>query len=370
MMRLRSVVGGICCLVALGSGVGLARAQPAPEGSRAAESAATNAHQQARRAFFARRWAEAEASFEAVLAVPGAAWMPAAQRAEVLGYLGLCELEQGKHREAAEHLGQSLEHDAALDQTLLRRFTRAFNGAVEHVGRVYVAASPPDAEILVDGKPIGTGAAAHELFVEPGAYTLRARLSGYGEASQRLEVAAGMTVGAALQLARAADASARAPEPGATRSAPVAPAAASDAPPAAPGPWASWPGTLRIAGIAVAAATVSTGAVFMLRANRLDGDLDERIDGLHRDPAWTSGACSAAPQPSACPGLRRMREQRDLSGAVGTALVATGAVVGAVTAASFFVDFSWLRSTPARSGFQVVPAMAAQQVGLVAVGVW
>ncbi|MGK3985552.1 PEGA domain-containing protein [Sorangium sp. So ce136] len=370
MTRLRSVVGGICLLGALGSGIGRARAAPAAEGSRPAESAVAKAHQQARRAFGARRWAEAEASFEAALAAPGAAWMNAVQRAEVLGHLGLCELEQGKHREAAEHLGQSLEQDAALNQALVRRFTRAFNTAVEHVGRIYVAASPPDAEILMDGEPIGTGATVHELFVAPGAYTLRARLSGHGEVSQRVEVAAGMTVGAALQLAPAADAPARAPHAGARKSEGVRPAAAAAAPVAAPGPWASWPGTLRIAGIAVTAATVSTGAVFMLRANRLDGDLDERIDGLHRDPAWTSGACSAAPQPSACPELRRMREQRDLSGALGTALVATGAVVGAVTAASFFVDFSWLRSTPARSGLRVVPAMAAQQVGVVALGVW
>ncbi|WP_437741461.1 PEGA domain-containing protein [Sorangium sp. So ce1504] len=371
MTRWRSVVGGVCLVGALGSGIGLARAAPGPAGPRAAGSAGVmTAHQQARRAFGARRWAEAEASFEAVLAAPDAAGMTAVQRAEVLGYLGLCELEQGKHREAAEHLGQSLEQDAALNRALLDRFTRAFNRAAERVGRIYVAASPPDAEILLDGEPIGTGATAHELFVSPGAYTLRARLSGHGEVSQRVEVDAGKTVSAALRIERAADAPVRAPDPGVRKSAPVEPAAASAAPPAAPGPWASWPGTLRITGVAVTAAAVSAGAVFMLRANRLDGDLRERIGGLHRDPSWTSGACREAPQPSACPELRRMREQRDQSGVLGTALVATGAVVGAVTVASFFVDLSFLRSTPSRSGLRVVPAMAAQQVGLVALGVW
>jgi hypothetical protein len=369
--RWRSVVGGICLVGALGSGIGLARAAPGPAGPLAAGSAGVmEAHQQARRAFGARRWAEAEASFEAVLAAPEAAGMTAVQRAEVLGYLGLCELEQGKHREAAEHLGQSLEQDAALNRALLDRFTRAFNRAAKRVGRIYVAASPPDAEILLDGEPIGTGATVHELFVAPGAYTLRARLSGHGEGLQLVEVDAGKTVSAALQLVRAADAPARAPDPGASKSAPVKPAAASAAPAAAPGPWASWPGTLRITGIAVTTAAVSAGAVFMVRASRLDGDLGERIDGLHRDPAWTSGACREAPQPSACPELHGMRVQRDRSGAVGTALVATGAVVGAVTAASFFVDLSSLRSTSARTGLRLVPAMAPQQVGVVALGVW
>ncbi|WP_437810014.1 PEGA domain-containing protein [Sorangium sp. So ce1078] len=369
-MLLRSVLCGICLLGALGSGNGLARAAPAPEGSRPAESAVTKAHQQARRAFGARRWAEAEASFEAVLAAPGAAWMTAVWRAEVLGHLGLCELEQGKHREAAEHLGQSLEQDAALNQALVRRFTRGFNTAVEHVGRIYVAAAPPDAEVLLDGEPIGTGATVHELFVEPGTYTLRARLSGHGELSQRVEVAGGMTVGATLRLARAADAPARAPEPSAKTSGRAEPAATPVARPAAPGPWASWPGTLRIAGVAATTAAVSAGAVFMLRASVLDGDIRERIDGLHRDPGWTSGACLEAPQPSACPDLHRMRVQRDRSGALGTALVATGAVVGAVTAASFFLDASFLRPTPARTGLRIVPATTAQQIGVVALGVW
>lgn len=207
MTRLRLVLYGICLVGALGSDVGHARAEPALEAPRVTENpAARKALQKAGRAFAARRWEEAEVTFKAMLAAPDAAGMTAAQRAELLGYLGLCELEQGKHREAAEHLGQSLEQDAALHEALVRRFTRAFNKAVEHVGRIYVAASPPDAEILVDGEPIGTGAAAHELFVEPGTYTLRARLSGYGEVSQRVEVAAGRTVRAALQLARAADA--------------------------------------------------------------------------------------------------------------------------------------------------------------------
>lgn len=373
MTRLRLVLYGICLVGALGSDVGHARAEPALEAPRVTENpAARKALQKAGRAFAARRWEEAEVTFKAMLAAPDAAGMTAAQRAELLGYLGLCELEQGKHREAAEHLGQSLEQDAALHEALVRRFTRAFNKAVEHVGRIYVAASPPDAEILVDGEPIGTGAAAHELFVEPGTYTLRARLSGYGEVSQRIEVAAGKTVGAALQLARATDVPARAAGAGASarKSEPVAPTAASAALPTAPGPWASWPGALRIAGIAVTTATVSAGAVLMLRAHRLDGDIDERIAGLHRDPTWTSGACRAAPQPPVCPELRRLREQRDLSGILGPTLVTTGVVVGAVTAASFFVDLSFLQSNPAWTGLRLVPVTTAQQVGMVATGVW
>ncbi|WP_437589291.1 PEGA domain-containing protein [Sorangium sp. So ce1000] len=361
-LRLRSVLLRCCLLGALSSATGLSSAAPPPGG---AQPAAATLRQKAWIAFVNRRWADAEASFEAALAAPDAAGMTEVQQAEILGYLGLSELEQGKHREAAEHLGDSLDHDAVLKAALVRRFTSGFKKALEHVGRIYAAAAPPDAEILLDGEPVGTGTTVLELFVDPGTHTLQARLSGYSELSQRVEVAVGATVGAALTLSRVAPPPRRAPEPSVKKSGPVGPAAAP-----APGPWASWPGALRIAGIAVTTAAVSSGAVFMLRASSLDGDIGERIDGLSRDPAWTSDACSKAPQPSACPELHRLRVQRDTSGVLGTALVATGAVVGAVTVASFFTDLSFLQSTPARTSLRVLPATTAQQIGVVALGAW
>ncbi|WP_437973829.1 PEGA domain-containing protein [Sorangium sp. So ce295] len=362
MTLLRSALSGICLLGVLGSGIGLARAAPALPGPRATESAAAmKARQKARIAFGARKWTEAEASFEAVLAAPDAAGMTAVQRAEVLGYLGLCELEQGKHREAAAHLGQSLEQDAALSRALLDRFTRAFDTAIEHVGRIYVAASPPDAEILLDGEPVGTGATVHELFVAPGTYTLRARLSGHGEGSQRVEVDAGKTVSAALQLVRAADASARAPAPGAKKSEPVKPQA--------PGPAASWLGPARIAGIGLTTATASLGALFMVRASASNGDLKERnstLDAL----GFTPWACREPSPPSACNELAVLRRERDQFAALGTAMVVASGVVGAMTVASFFTDFSFLQSEPTGARVAFSPAATPGQIGLVAHGVW
>lgn len=361
-LRLRSVLLRCCLLGALLGATAPSRAAPPPGGSPPAAAAL---RQQARIAFFGRRWADAEARFEAALAAPDAAGMTEVQLAEVLGYLGLSELEQGKHREAAEHLGESLDHDAVLKEPLVRRFKSGFNKALEHVGRIYVAAAPPDAEVLLDGEPIGTGATVLELFVDPGTHRLQARLSGYEELSQRVEIAAGATVGATLTLSRVAPPPPPAPEPSAKKSAPAGPAA-----PPAPGPWASWPGALRVAGIAVTTAAVSSGAVFMLRASALDGDIDERIEGLSRDPAWTSDACSKAPQPSACPELHRLRVQRDRSGVLGAALVATGAVVGAATVASFVPHISFDRSKPGTTALRVLPVTAAHQIGVVALGAW
>ncbi|WP_437742696.1 PEGA domain-containing protein [Sorangium sp. So ce1504] len=361
-LRLRSVLLRCCLLGALISATGPSRAAPPPGGSPPAAAAL---RQKARISFFSKRWADAEASFEAALAAPDAAGMTEVQQAEVLGYLGLSELEQGKHREAAEHLGESLEHDAALKEPLVRRFTAGFNKALEHVGRIYVAAAPPDAEVLLDDEPIGTGATVLELFVDPGKHTLRARLSGYEELSHRVEIAGGATIGATLTLSRVAPAPPRTPEPSATKRGPVGPAAAP-----APGPWASWPGTLRIAGIAVTTAAISSGTVFMLRANVLDRDIDERGGGLNRDPASTWDACRQVPQPSACPELHRLRVQRDTSRVLGAALVATGVVVGAATVVSFFAGSSSPRAKAAPAALHVLPVTTAQQIGVVALGAW
>ncbi|WP_438040457.1 PEGA domain-containing protein [Sorangium sp. So ce128] len=361
-LRLRSVLLRCCLLGALISATGPSRAAPPPGGSPPAAAAL---RQKARISFFSKRWADAEASFEAALAAPDAAGMTEVQQAEVLGYLGLSELEQGKHREAAEHLGESLEHDAALKEPLVRRFTTGFNKALEHVGRIYVAAAPPDAEVLLDDEPIGTGATVLELFVDPGKHTLRARLSGYEELSHRVEIAGGATIGATLTLSRVAPPPPRTPEPSAAKRGPVGPAAAP-----APGPWASWPGTLRIAGIAVTTAAISSGTVFMLRANVLDGDIDERGGGLDRDPASTWDACRQVPQPSACPALHRLRVQRDMSRVLGATLVATGVVVGAATVVSFFAGSSSPRAKAAPAALHVLPVTTAQQIGVVALGAW
>jgi tetratricopeptide (TPR) repeat protein len=340
--------------------VGVARAQTPPH--RSTRSKATSEIDPARlgrQARAAGRWADAEAAFEAALESPGAARMTPGERAEVLGELGLCELKQREYRDAAEHLARSLDDFNELRPAFRGRINEALRKAQAEIGRILVAVSPPDAAVLVDDQPVGRAAQTYLLFVEPGRHTVRARLSGHDDAVQMFELAKGQKHLLSLQLspvpaaappakesALAAHRAAGAPAPGVARS---------------PGPWAGWPGKVRVAGIAVTTAAASFGVLFMVRASVLDGDLDERKSELRDHRGWTSWACRDPQPPAECAELHGLKTDRDRFAGLGTALVAAGGVAGALTAASFFTDLSFLGFGPRKGDVAVIPAVAAGQ---------
>ncbi|XXX73950.1 tetratricopeptide repeat protein [Sorangium sp. So ce134] len=323
----------------------------------------------AQRARAAGRWTEAYDAYKAALDAAEPSSTTERERAEIAGELGLCALMLRRYRDAAEHLAWSLEQREALPVALQLRFEDGLRKATTHVATLLLAVDPPDAEVLVDGKSVGRTARTHKLFFEAGQHMVRARAPGREESLQMFTAMPGQEHEMLMQLPRSS---------GSTKE--VAEAAPKEAPKAlsstlavrsqAPSPWASWPGTLRIAGIAVTTATVSVGSLLMIRASRLDGDLRERRDGLNRDPTTSSSMCWQAPQHSACAELLRLRDERNLSGVAGTALVIAGGVIGAATAASFFTDFSFLGLTPAQERIHVSPVATGQGVGVRIEGLW
>ncbi|WP_437775933.1 PEGA domain-containing protein [Sorangium sp. So ce1097] len=356
-------------LLALGASTGLASAAEA-EGQHstpapAADSAEKDLVRRARKARRSGKWNEAydayKAAFEAAEAVPSAI----GARAELAGELGLCALALRKYREAAEHLTWSLEQGHALTDEVRLRFEAGQAKAAFYLIRVLLSVDPPDAEVFIDGKPIGRTARTYKLFLEPGRHMVRARAPGREDALHVVSADAGSELEMAMQLPRAAMSSAK--------EAPATPKAVS-APPAArpqpPSPWASWPGTLRIAGITVATAGVSVGAVLIIRAGRLDDDLSARRDRLLSEPSSSSSMCWQAPRNSPCGELARLQDARNLSGRAGLATVIIGGVVGAVTAASFFTDFSFLGSSPARERVHVSPVANGNEIGARIEGLW
>ncbi|XXY49377.1 hypothetical protein WME91_56160 [Sorangium sp. So ce269] len=80
--------------------------------------------------------------------------------------------------------------------------------------------------------------------------------------------------------------------------------------------------------------------------------------------------CWQAPKDSPCTDLLRLRDARNLSAGVGTALVITGGVIGAVTAASFFTDFSFLGFTPTQDRIHVAPVATGRETGVRIEGLW
>ncbi|KYF93070.1 hypothetical protein BE20_10275 [Sorangium cellulosum] len=108
----------------------------------------------------------------------------------------------------------------------------------------------------------------------------------------------------------------------------------------------------------------------MIRAGRLDDDLTARRNRLLGEPSSSSSMCWKAPQNSPCADLARLQDARNMSGRAGVAMVITGGVVGAVTAASFFTDFSFLGLSPARDRIHVSPVATRNEIGAQIEGLW
>jgi hypothetical protein len=322
------------------------------------------------------RWAKGEAILGAVLGDPDASVnLTALQRAEALGHLGLCELELKKYRNAAEHLYDSYfgNFDIHLDRSLEIRFMAAFKQARLHIGQIYISVDPSDAQVFLDGKLTDRGRGILSEFVEPGTHTIRARLTGYGDASQTIEVPVGTTGTAILKLSQRSETIVRTQEPKERKTATITKGGTPEPLPAArepaPGAWSSWPGTLRFAGVAVTAATASLGAVFMIRARATDGDIKEQSAALEAQTKSSSG-CSGPAVPAVCSDLSSLRSERDQFAALGTALVITSGIVGTATVVSLFTGGASGRSEPKKDRVAIAVAAAPRQAGIVVFGTW
>ncbi|XXT23782.1 hypothetical protein WME94_19790 [Sorangium sp. So ce429] len=321
------------------------------------------------RARAAGKWTDAYDAYKAALDAAEPSSIRERERAEIAGELGLCALMLRRYRDAAEHLAWSLEQREALPVAVQLRFEDGLRKATEHVATLLLSTDPPDAEVIVDGKSVGGTARTHKLFFEAGQHMVRARAPGREESLQMFTAMPGQEHEMLMQLPRSSG-STKEMAAAAPKETPKAPSSTLALRTQAPSRWASWPGTLRIAGIAVTTATVSVGSLLMIRASRLDGDLSERRDGLDRDPMTNSSMCWQAPQRSACAELLRLRDERNLSGVAGTALVIAGGVIGAATAASFFTDFSFLGLTPAQERIHVSPVATGHGMGVNIGGLW
>ena len=95
------------------------------------------------------------------------------------GELGLCEEQAGRFVAAHDHLFRAME--AAPTQGRKEPWTRyqtALARVKERVAVMIVTAFPPNAKVVLDGRPLGP-ADGRAFAVEPGTHTVGARLAGY-----------------------------------------------------------------------------------------------------------------------------------------------------------------------------------------------
>lgn len=136
------------------------------------------------KAFEHGQWEQCRAALLAAFAIK--------PHAQVAGNLADCELKLGKHREAAEHAWFSLrvlrpdapsERRASIEAMLKE--------AQAKVGTLRIVVE--DAEVLVDGRPVGRAPLAGPVFVEPGRHAIEALRAGDTSARATVEAAAGET---------------------------------------------------------------------------------------------------------------------------------------------------------------------------------
>lgn len=271
--------------------------------------------------------------------------------------LGDVELKSGKPRDAAEHLAYALREFPAGGKPALRdAVTKLSEEARRQVGTLRIAVSRPGAEVLVDGRVIGYAPLAEEVFVEPGARVIEARLEGYAAARETITAGKGAQHEVKLTLVREAGVDAAAqvapvpPEEGAAsvKDTPMAPARSAElsASAAVPSDGRRW--ILVGVGGAAAAALVGVGAVFTAVAAGKASDADAQQATLARGGA---GACGGAGAPATCGELQSLNDASDTFQGLGMAAFVGAGVVGAATA----VYALWPRRQAAAQAVRVVP---------------
>ncbi|WP_437765215.1 hypothetical protein WMF27_31150 [Sorangium sp. So ce281] len=314
-----------------------------------------------RRAQIARdagRWTQAHAAYNAALDATDPASNTEKERAEIAGELGLCELELRKYRDAAEHLAWSLEQRNVLPLELQLRFEAGQRKAAPHVATLYLSVDPPDAEVLIDGKPISAPARTYRLFLDPGQHMVRARLAGHEEAFASFDAQAGKSTTLSLQVPRAAAPGAPSKETSMRSSALPVQASSSVEP-------SSTASKLRIAGAVVAGATMAAGGGLLIWSAYTEDELHDRATAL-RGADGDASRCARPNAPRACSELRDLQGKRDLLKKAGWVTLASGGAIGVLTLASLLVG----QASPPSDGVRVVPTVSGQHAGLIIIGAW
>jgi hypothetical protein len=240
----------------------------------------------------------------------------------------------------------------------VQRIQSALVEMKQHVGTVRFSVSKDAAEILADGKLVGTSPLATEVYLNPGPHKLEARLSNGASAKEALEVEAGKSYEIALVLrkpsagAAAAIVPASAPPAEAKVQEPPAPIAPPPVPDEKAAP--NWVPVMVSGGLAVVAAAVGTG--FLLDARSAKNDAETQLDkaeaefGAYPCDSPTGGAVTS------CQELESTLARRDRSMTGATVSFVVGGIFAAGAIGSYFL---WRKPSQPRVDASVGPGGAS-----------
>lgn len=139
------------------------------------------------------RWAEAEALFRQAFELK--------KSYDIAGNLGVAETNNGKCRDAAEHLDYALSTFPANGKKEHKELlSSSFAKCRGEVGRVKVRVDREGAAVLVDGHKVGLAPLAQDLFLAPGHHRIEVAFPSYEAQPRDLDVRKGDDASIAFQL--------------------------------------------------------------------------------------------------------------------------------------------------------------------------
>ena len=252
---------------------------------------------------------------------------------DIAGNLGSVELELGLGREAAEHLAYCIKSFPATGTAAQLAYIKGrFEEARQKVGALSIQVNVDGAEVFVDGRSIGRSPFSDEVYVDPGARTLEAKLGGYSPSKRPIAAARGswQSVALVLRVSGAAHGEAPLPPP------PLVVETRSRAP--------------LFVGGGVALAAIGAGVTGLLLSRSSATLAESQFEQLKSSGG--AGACLDAANQAACDALDRSYRDKAMYRSVSIAGFATaGAALGVILT---YALASGGKAHPARStGLQV-----------------
>jgi hypothetical protein len=332
----------LCALAGSLSAAAPSAAQPLPGGTAPAKDdalsdTARELFSKGAKAAEQQKWDQCRAALLAALSIK--------RHPQIAGNLAACEAKLGLYRDAAEHAAYFLSDIKPGTSTEKRMSGQAIlNDAMGKIAAATISVSVKGAEVVIDGRSVGTAPLSGPVFLDPGKHTVEAKQEGYVTARVSLDAKAGTTPAVTLQLEKP---EVEAPPP----------------PPPPPPPVARliWPLAV---GAGVTVVLLAGGIGLTIAANgKMDDAISLGAQVRGRSVCYGKPAGAVA---STCDDLRTaVADNAAFSNAAMASFIASGVVALGTAGFGFFT----LR-TKSTTEVQVAPTVGAGHGGIVLTGTW